>query len=165
MSLCPRLSWFLPIVSETVPVWGYIPPNATLRKRIPHASRRGPSDSPYLYLGECQDCPSLRTSTEHRSSIFSLEGGLEGLPLRVSNEGLPIPYTSLKGSGQGCPLLRASSDHSFTVGALRARRAPGRSLPILLSVRVPRARGRSGCPSHPYLTNCQETQWGSIISS
>jgi hypothetical protein len=28
----------------------------------------------------------------HRSSIFfSLEGGLEGLPLRVSNEGLPRP--------------------------------------------------------------------------
>jgi hypothetical protein len=27
-----------------------------------------------------------------------------------------------EGSGQGCPLLRASSDHRFIVGALRARR-------------------------------------------
>jgi hypothetical protein len=27
----------------------------------------------------------------HRSSIFSIEGGLDGLPLRVSNEGLPRP--------------------------------------------------------------------------
>ncbi len=33
--------------------------------------------------------------TMYRSSIFSLEGGLDGLPLRVSNEGLPILYTSL----------------------------------------------------------------------
>ena len=35
------------------------------------------------------------------------------------------PSTSLnifKGSGRGCPLLRASSDHCFIVGALRARR-------------------------------------------
>src|SRR2546426_12507656 len=37
------------------------------------------------------------------------------------SEGLPTPYTSLKGSGRGCPLLRASSDHCFIVGALRAR--------------------------------------------
>jgi hypothetical protein len=37
-----------------------------------------------------------------------------------------------QGSGQGCPLLRASNQHSFTVRVLRARRAPGRSLPILL---------------------------------
>ena len=29
--------------------------------------------------------------TRHRSSIFSLEGGLDGLPLRVSNEGLLRP--------------------------------------------------------------------------
>ena len=32
---------------------------------------------------------------------------------------------SLKRGGQGCPSLRASSDHCFIVGALRARRAPG----------------------------------------
>jgi len=32
----------------------------------------------------------------------------------------------------GCPLLGASSDHRFIVGALRARRAPVRSLLILL---------------------------------
>ena len=29
---------------------------------------------------------SLRASSDHRSSISSLEGGLDGLPLRASNE-------------------------------------------------------------------------------
>jgi len=28
----------------------------------------------------------LRASIDHRSSIFSLEGGLDGLPLRVSHQ-------------------------------------------------------------------------------
>ena len=55
-------------------------------------------------------------------------------------EGLPILLTSLQGSGQGCPLLRASNEHRFTVRVLRARRAPGRSLPILLRPRVARAQ-------------------------
>ena len=60
--------------------------------------------------------------------------------MRASNEALPTPYTFLKGSGRGCPLLRASSDHRFIVGALRARRAPGRSSLILLRPRVVRAQ-------------------------
>ena len=60
-------------------------------------------------------------------------------PKQGRSENLPTPYTSLKGSGRGCPLLRASSDHCFIVGALRARRAPGRSLPILLRPRAARA--------------------------
>src|SRR5947209_3183870 len=59
------------------------------------------------------------------------------VPSQGRSENFPTPYTSLKGSGRGCPLLRASSDHCFIVGALRARRAPRRSpLPffsILLS--------------------------------
>jgi hypothetical protein len=29
--------------------------------------------------------------TAHRSFVFSLEGGLDGLPLRVSNEGILRP--------------------------------------------------------------------------
>jgi len=33
----------------------------------------------------------LSHRSDHSSSIFSLEGGLDGLPLRVSNEGLPRP--------------------------------------------------------------------------
>jgi hypothetical protein len=37
------------------------------------------------------DCPSLSASSDHHFSIFSLEGGLDGLPLRVSNEGLLRP--------------------------------------------------------------------------
>jgi len=40
-----------------------------------------------------------------------------------------LPQPPTKGSGQGCPLLRASSDHRFIVGALRARRPPGHSSP------------------------------------
>jgi hypothetical protein len=55
-------------------------------------------------------------------------------------EGLPILFTSLQGSGQGCPLLRASNEHRFTVRVLRARGAPGRSLPILRRPRVARAQ-------------------------
>jgi hypothetical protein len=64
------------------------------------------------------------------------------LPKRASSPGedLPICYTSLRGIGPDCPLLRASSDHCFIVGALRTRRAPGRSLPILLRPRVARAQ-------------------------
>ena len=64
-------------------------------------------------------------------------------PKQGRSENLPTPYTSLKGSGRGCPLLRASSDHCFIVGALRARRAPGRSPPpFLASCRMPRPEGR-----------------------
>ena len=55
--------------------------------------------------------------------------GTRLVPSNAAAGSLPIPYTSLKGSGRGCPLLRASSDHGFIVGALRARRAPGRSPP------------------------------------
>jgi len=65
-----------------------------------------------------------------------------GTPRRANSpgEGLLILFTSRYGSGQGCPLLRASNEHSFTVRALRARRAPGRSLPTLLRPRVARAQ-------------------------
>jgi hypothetical protein len=64
--------------------------------------------------------------------------------LRASNDGLPVSYVSLGGSGQGCPLLRASDEHRFTVRVLRARRAPGRSLLILLRARDPRAQRAAG---------------------
>src|ERR1043165_2378778 len=42
------------------------------------------------------------------------------------------PFSPLyhgRGSGRGCPSLRAWNEHSFTVRVLRARRAPGYSLP------------------------------------
>ena len=55
-------------------------------------------------------------------------------------EGLPMLFISLRGSGQGRPLLRASNEHRFIVRVVRARRAPGRSLPILLRPRVARAQ-------------------------
>jgi hypothetical protein len=73
-----------------------------------------------------------------------------GTPRRAiyPGEGLPISYTFLGGSGRGCPLLRASNEHSFTVRVLRARRAPGRSLLILLKPRVARAWGSSQLPHH-----------------
>ena len=72
-----------------------------------------------------------------------------GTPRRAScpGEGLPISYAFLEGSGRGCPLLRASNEHRFTVRVLRARRAPGRSLPILLRPRVARARGSAQHPA------------------
>ena len=54
-------------------------------------------------------------------------------------EGLLIRKPRL-GSGQGCPLLRASKEHFLNVRVLRARRAPGRSLPFLLRPRVARAQ-------------------------
>src|SRR5262249_62337260 len=41
------------------------------------------------------------------------------------NMGFILPPPT--GEWPGCPLLRASSDHRFIVGALRARRAPGYS--------------------------------------
>src|SRR5207245_2588345 len=44
------------------------------------------------------------------------------------------------GECQDCPLLRASSDHRFIVGALRARRAPGHSRYIFLRPPVARAQ-------------------------
>jgi len=50
----------------------------------------------YTFLQRCgQGCPLLRASSDHRSSIFSFEGGLDGLPLRVSNEVLLILHASL----------------------------------------------------------------------
>ena len=50
--------------------------------------------------------------------------------LCASGEGLPTPYTYLKGSGRGCPLLRASNEHFLNVRVPRA----GRHLagPVLL---------------------------------
>jgi hypothetical protein len=50
---------------------------------------------------------------------------------RALHEHILILYISLWRSGRGCPLLRASSDHRFIVGALRARRAPRHSFPSL----------------------------------
>src|SRR5512144_594258 len=54
---------------------------------------------------------------------------------RALREHILILCISLKRSGRGCPSLRASSDHRFIVGALRARKAPGRSPPPLLNLR------------------------------
>jgi hypothetical protein len=66
----------------------------------------------------------------HPSSLVSLFKGWAG---RSSNARVERgPYDSLYipvEEWPGCPLLRASSDHCFIVGALRARRAPGRFLP------------------------------------
>ena len=101
----------------------------------------------YISLkGSGQGCPLLRASNEHIPIVRVLEQkttriftiflspslGVAWLnpPLRASNEGHLILSTSLKGSGQGCPLLRASNEHIPIVRVLRARRAPGRSLPL-----------------------------------
>ena len=56
-----------------------------------------------------------------------MRGNMAESQLCASGEGLPTPYTYLKGSGRGCPLLRASNEHFLNVRVLRARMAPGRS--------------------------------------
>ena len=48
-----------------------------------------------------------------------------------------------------CPSVRASDEHSFTVRVLRARRAPGRSLPTLRRPRVAEHRRSSGSIPFP----------------
>ena len=75
-------------------------------------------DGVTVHFTPSPDWPSLRASTDHSSSILSLEGGLDGLPLRVPNEGLLRPRVARAqevissahqnlaislGSGQGCP--------------------------------------------------------------
>jgi hypothetical protein len=51
-----------------------------------------------------------------------------------------------------CSSLRASSDHCFIVGALRARRTVCLLPRILLSPRVARARGSSQLPHPPFFS-------------
>ena len=60
------------------------------------------------------------------------------------------PLVSIKGSGRGCPLLRASNEHSFTVRVLRARRAPGRSLPHPSQTACCASTEDHQAPSRPY---------------
>ena len=75
---------------------------------------------------EVVDGPLPRASSDHRSPVFLLEGGLDW---SSTARGLSIPYFIFKG-GLVDPRLRASNEH-------------------ILIVRVPRAGGRLGCPSHP----------------
>ena len=87
---------------------------------------------PFYFLMSKLVHPHVLTSRDHLLTLMLFPGLLVSLhPRRVR---------PLKGSGQGCPLLRASSDHRFIVGALRARRAPGHSFPIIPRPRVARAQ-------------------------
>ena len=94
---------------------------------------------PFYFLMSKLVHPHVLTSRDHLLTLMLFPGLLVSLhPRRVR---------PLKGSGRGCPLLRASSDHRFIVGALRARRAPGHFLSVLLRPRVVRARETSAHPS------------------
>jgi hypothetical protein len=73
------------------------------------------------------------------------QGGEEVLIAAVEPNS-PLLQTSTKGSGRGCPSLRASSDHSFIVGALRARRAPDRSLLLPSSLVISQGWGLIDLP-------------------
>jgi hypothetical protein len=73
--------------------------------------------------------------------IPTKQGSEELLTAAVERGSFTSRNFSLKGSGQGCPLLRASNEHFLNVRVLRARRAPGRSLLILLRARVARVQG------------------------
>ena len=83
-TVCPtltslrRFEWCLELFQTSIGVSG---------RRANFAKERGTSNLKRTGQG----CPLLRASNEHRSSTFPLEGGLGGLPLRVSNEGLPRP--------------------------------------------------------------------------
>ena len=107
-------------------------------------------------MGRLSKCTPLRSSRDHRSSIFSLEGGLGGLPLRVSNEGLLLPsiyrHTFHPRESPDCPSLRASDEHSFIVRVLRARRMvwwlPN---PILLRPRVHEHRYQCSLQARSFL--------------
>ncbi len=81
----------------------------------------------------CAQEGRLAALPSHLSSFISpsREGGLFGLLLRASNEGLP---DSLALNVREWPRLpfTARIEHRFIVEALRARRAPGRSFSILL---------------------------------
>jgi hypothetical protein len=105
----------------------FSPAHPLARRDVPLARARAFKFSPLCPKGSSQTV--LHCANKFRRLLLSipLEGPLERLPLRPSNEGMQILYTSLWRSGRGCPLLRASSDHRYIVGALRARRAPGRS--------------------------------------
>jgi hypothetical protein len=61
---------------------------------------------------------------------FSFKGGLVDPQMRASNEHLLILQLLQRGQADR-PSLRASSDHRFIVGALRARRTAGYPLPML----------------------------------
>ena len=54
--------------------------------------------------------------------------------------------------------MRASNEHSFTVRVLRARRAPGCALPILLRPRVARAKETNGPPLFPPFAPCPPSE-------
>ena len=55
-------------------------------------------------LGKAAGVVSLASVERHRSPIFSLEGGLDGFPLRVSNEGLLRPRVGWKMGAKLCYL-------------------------------------------------------------
>jgi hypothetical protein len=87
------------------------------------AVERGPSQGARVPGAQDQQgCPSIPLSCAWREQRRPTD--------HPSNPFHP-PHCAPKGSGLGCPLLRASSDHCFIVGALRARRAPGHSPSIL----------------------------------
>lgn len=87
----------------------------------------------------------------HPRFPFSSSGSPVDPRMRASNDGLfsfLSSHSCLSRESPDCPSLRASSDHRFIVGALRARRIV-RWLPsFLLRARVPRAGGRASRPIH-----------------
>ena len=87
-----------------------------------HAPCRILSMRPFYFLMSKLVHPHVLRSRDHLLTLMHL-------PCLLASRH-PRSVRPLKGSGQGCPLLRASSNHCFIVGALRARRAPGRSHPF-----------------------------------
>ena len=147
-----------------------------------------PSSLAYFFKGQPDRSSIARVERAHSFVRVPRAGGRPGRPSHpsetarcasIEDHQAPSPsllQTSTKGSGQGCPLLRALSDHSFIVGALRVRRMmwllslpsklthftlPGRapvlvyvrpSNEALLRARVPGAQDQHGCPSPSHLS-------------
>jgi hypothetical protein len=104
------------------------PESAKTDSSLCDESKQGRSERPKIIL------PSVLVDIVSRMVRMSP-------PLHVSKETLPTLSTSFERGGRGCPLLHASNEHRFIVRVLRARRAPGHSLPILLRPRIARAQG------------------------
>ena len=128
---------------------------------IRYAPRRLFDPIYHISLRVCQDLgadfrlkseirtPALwgRKAGTDRVFLFdSLRGRLADPRLRASNEGLFPSLHITSREWLGCPRLRASDEHSFIVRVLRARRAPGHSLPILLKLARCASTGSSQLP-------------------
>jgi len=90
---CGNLSPSYPLADIFHPPY---PPIASqsISRDVPLARARAFQFTLPLHSGVTKAALYCAHRAMHRSSNFSLEGGLDGLPLRVSNEGLPSAHVA-----------------------------------------------------------------------